>query len=224
MTGLTLTIVLSAAMFTLGVMLVLLIWVAFRKRGQKNAPEPDSVRMIEEKVRAVGKLVGLEVHAKEIATAKAGWAWMPPALLSQARLAMIFQFEKQYSVELGSLTADAVREVEPGKYRIELPAISGSLRLVDVKPYDISGGKVLGLLDVMSMTAERQSALMGTAQAEAAKLFEDHQHRYERQAKEAIERQLGALLGLFAVDLEIAWAGGEVPEPIALKTETLAAG
>ena len=69
----------------------------------RAAPERREVTAIAERVRSVGKLIGLEVHAKEIATAKKGWSWMPPIVLSQARLAMIFQFEKQYFVDLAAI-------------------------------------------------------------------------------------------------------------------------
>ncbi|HCT46206.1 MAG TPA: hypothetical protein DF699_13435, partial [Phycisphaerales bacterium] len=102
--------------------------------------------MLTERVRAVGKLVGLEVHAKEIATATKGFNWLPPILLSQAKVAMIFQFEKQYAVELGSLDERDVEDMGNGRFRVTLPPIVGSLRLMDVEPYDIQQGRVLGLV------------------------------------------------------------------------------
>lgn len=186
--------------------LVVFFATRFFRSGKASPPQTTDLRLITERVRAVGKLVGLEVHAKEIATAKRGWAWIPPILLSQAKLAMIFQFEKQYSVELGVVTPESVEEITPGRFRLNLPAIQGSLRLVDVKPYDIQQGRVLGLIDVISMNADRQGELMQVAQEQAAELFDRSDERYSAQAREAIERQLRSLLGLFDVDLEIAWA------------------
>lgn len=178
-----------------------------------KAPEKTEVRTVAERVRAVGKFVGLEVHAKEIATAKKGWNWMPPAILSQARLAMIFEFEKQYAVDLAGVKAQDVEVLGEGRYRVTLPKIRGTLRLVSLEPYDIQDGRVLGLLDVIQMNAERQSALMAEAQVQASGLFERNEARYMAQAAEAIGTHLKALLALFGVELEIEWAGGSPVAP-----------
>jgi len=186
--------------------LVVFFATRFFRSGKASPQTTTDLRLITERVRAVGKLVGLEVHAKEIATAKRGWSWVPPILLSQAKLAMIFQFEKQYSVELGVVTSDSVEDLGDGYFRLNLPAIQGSLRLVDVKPYDIQQGRVLGLIDVISMNADRQGELMQVAQQQAAELFDRSDERYTAQARDAIERQLRSLLGLFDVNLEIAWS------------------
>jgi len=176
------------------------------KRGRKGTDiDKVTLRMLTERVRAVGKLVGLEVHAKEIATATKGWGWVPPIFLSQAKIAMIFQFEKQYAVELGSLTESDVTDLGDRRFRIELPPIVGSLRLMDVEPYDIQQGRVLGLVDVINMNAERQNELMKTAQQQAGELFEKNDDRYEAQARDAIERQLHAIAKLFEGELDIQW-------------------
>ncbi|MEM7754195.1 MAG: DUF4230 domain-containing protein [Planctomycetota bacterium] len=178
-----------------------------------KAPEHSEVRAVAERVRAVGRFVGLEVHAKEIATAKKGWNWMPPAILSQARLAMIFEFEKQYSVDLASVRPGDIEELGEGRFRLKLPPIRGTLRLVALEPYDIQDGRVLGLLDVIQMNAERQAALMADAQDQAANLFEKNETRYLANAAEAIETHLQALISLFGVEVEIAWPDGSpIPE------------
>jgi hypothetical protein len=176
------------------------------KKGRRGG-EVDAInlRMLTERVRAVGKLVGLEVHAKEIATATKGFNWLPPIVLSQAKVAMIFQFEKQYAVELGALDERDVEETGPSRFRVTLPPIVGSLRLMDVEPYDIQQGRVLGLVDVINMNAERQNELMKTAQQQAAELFEKNDERYEKQARDAVERQLHAIAKLFDGSLEIVW-------------------
>lgn len=186
---------------------VAIAWaVTTLRRGRRGGGiDRIELRMLTERVRAVGRLVGLEVHAKEIATATRGWNWLPPILLSQAKIAMIFQFEKQYSVELGSLGEGDVKDLGDGRFRVELPPISGSLRLMDVEPYDIQQGRVLGLLDVINMNAERQGELMRTAQTQAAELFEKNDPRYFAQARDSIERQLHSIARLFDIRLEIEW-------------------
>lgn len=196
-------VVLFAAVIGAGVAFYL---VGVVKRGRKGGGvDTISLRMLTERVRAVGKLVGLEVHAKEIATATKGFNWLPPILLSQAKVAMIFQFEKQYAVELGSLDERDVEDLGNGRFRVTLPPIVGSLRLMDVEPYDIQQGRVLGLVDVINMNAERQNELMKTAQQQAAELFEKNDDRYEKQARDAIERQLQAIAKLFDGSLDIRW-------------------
>jgi len=176
------------------------------RRGRKGTGvDRVSLRMLTERVRAVGKLVGLEVHAKEIATATSGWNWLPPILLSQAKIAMIFQFEKQYAIELGALRETDVEQIGPARFRVSLPPVRGSLRLMDVEPYDIQQGRVLGLLDVINMNAERQNLLMRTAQEQASELFEKNDERYIAQARDAIERQLHSVARLFDVTIEIEW-------------------
>ncbi|MEX0876816.1 MAG: DUF4230 domain-containing protein [Phycisphaerales bacterium] len=200
--------------------------VTMLKRGRKGGGvDRISLRMLTERVRAVGKLVGLEVHAKEIATATKGFNWLPPILLSQAKIAMIFQFEKQYAVELSALTDQDVQDLGGGRYRVTLPPIVGSLRLMDVEPYDIQQGRVLGLVDVINMNAERQSELMRTAQTQASELFEKNDDRYEKQARDAIERQLQSIARLFEGTLEIHWR--EAPrkgQPRLVMDESLKSG
>lgn len=190
-------------------------WVILAIRRGRRGDDIDriEIRMLTERVRAVGRLIGLEVHAKEIATAAKGWNWLPPILLSQAKMAMIFQFEKQYSVDLSTLGPGDVTDLGNGRFRVELPPIAGSLRLMDVEPYDIQQGRVLGLLDVINMNAERQGELMRTAQTQAAQLFEKNDPRYIAQARDSIERQLQSIARLFDIALEVAWrsqpAGGQ---------------
>ena len=119
---------------------------------------------------------------------------------------MIFQFEKQYAIELGGLKQSDVTDLGESHYRITLPPILGSLRLMDVEPYDIQQGRVLGLIDVINMNAARQNELMRTAQDQAAELFEKNDDRYIHQARETIERQLNSIAKLFDITLEIQWS------------------
>jgi hypothetical protein len=201
----------------------------FTRRARRPSPGSVTTEAITEHVRAVGRLVGLEVCAKEIATATRGWAWLPPLLLSQARLAMIFSFEKQYAIDLARLSRRDVVPTGPGKYRLTLPPVQGLLRLIDVTPYDIQDGRVLGLLDVIQMTAARQKELMTQAQSQAAELYAASETRYLAEARRSIERQIGTLFGLFGLEVDVEWAGaarddhptqvrpvGQVVRPLAL--------
>lgn len=191
---------------------VLLVMVVRRKAS--GAPTTIRTQAVAERIRAVGKIVGLEVHAKEIATSTKGWAWIPPIILSQAKIAMIFHFEKQYFVDLSRLRPADVELIDSGveggsdrpRYRVRLPAVEGALRLTDVSPYDIQAGRILGLLDVIPMNAETQKQLMQAAQEQAGSLFQRSEARYVESARRSIEQHLEALLRLFDVGVEVAWA------------------
>ncbi len=202
------TLALVVVSSALGAVAVLLV----RRRVRMRGPAV-TVGAITERIAAVGKLVALEVCAKEIATATAGWAWLPPILLSQARLAMIFHFEKRYSCDLSRLRDGDVRALPGGGYRVTLPPVEGALRLIEVTPYDIQNARILGLLDVIPMTAERQRTLMARAQEQAAALFTDSDARFLAQARASVERQIRSLLALFGIEVEVAWQGEESPGP-----------
>lgn len=199
-------IVISLLSISLG---ALLAWTLLRRLGRSAAPTM-TTHVIAERVRAVGKLVGLEVMSKEIVTQTRGLAWLPPLLLSQARLAMIFSFEKQYFVDLARLREENVEHLAGRTYRLTLPPIDGSLRLLDVTPYDIQSGKLLGLLDVFRMDAPAQKELMVRAQDEAQSLYQTHAARYEDEARRAVIRQVVGLLQLFDIEVEVRFeaAGG----------------
>ena len=189
-----------------------LVWMIRKRSGASIAETVQHVSVVE-RVRSVGKLVGLEVHAKEIATSTRGWSWLPPILLSQAKVAMIFHFEKQYAVDLGVLRDSDVEQLGPDRFRFSLPTVEGALRLTNVTPYDIQAGRVLGLLDVIQMNAQTQKELIESAQGEASRLFEHNAERYEIEAKRSIERHLGALMKLVGLRVEVAWREPEHAAP-----------
>ncbi len=212
---LTPTLVLVLGSFALGIGAAWFVWRKARRWGWAPREDRVVVQTIAERVRAVGKLLGLEVCAKEIATATSGWAWLPPLVLSQARLAMIFHFEKRYGVELSGVRAADVRLQRDGSYVLTLPPVEGTLRLVDVLPYDIQNARVLGLLDVIPMTADRQKALMARAQQQAAEFLTASDARYAAEARASIERHLASLLSLFGVRVRVEWredASGAAPQ------------
>jgi hypothetical protein len=201
---------LVAVTFIAGVLLAAAIFLVLRHRAgrKRKLDEPgkvDQTIVLAERVRSVGRLVGLEVMVKEIATASRGFQWMPPLLLSQAKVAMIFHFEKQYSIDLTRIEPGDIEQVGINRFRVTLPEIDGTLRLSDVTPYDIQHGRVLGLFDVIPMTAERQTELMAAAQRDAASLYESKEPKYKAEAKRSVARHLSSLLELFDVKVEVVW-------------------
>jgi len=193
------TLIIAAFAAVLGVLVTL--WVVYKLHSKVETRL--ITHSIAERVRSVGKLVGLEVMSKEIVTQTRGLGWLPPLLLSQARLAMIFCFEKQYYVNLSKIRNEDVIERGPGQFSITLPAIEGQLTLLDVTPYDIQSGKFLGLVDVFRMDAETQKTLMQRAQEEAGSLYEAHASRYEDEARRAVTRHMTGLMDLFDVEIKV---------------------
>lgn len=189
-----------------------------RPKTPRFRDESVSLVLITERVRAVGKLVGLEVYAKEIATATSGLSWLPPLLLSHARLAMIFHFEKQYWVDLSLLRPSDAQRLPDGAVLLRLPPLQGQLRLIDVIPYDVQGGKVLGLVDVIAMNAQRQADLMRRAQQQAGELYQSSDPRYLAEAKASVERHLQALLSIVGVRAQFQWDQPDVPADRPLAT------
>ena len=187
----------------------LIVWMLRRVFAPHARTQTLHTHTVFEQVRSVGRLVGMEVSAKEIATSTKGFSWLPPIILSQARVAMIFQFEKQYAVDLSKLKPGDVKELDDKHYRLELPAIEGDLRLTDVTPYDIQAGRVLGLFDIIQVDAATQGELMKQAQAQAASLYTAHNAKHQVQAQQNVERQLRSFLSLFGVEVEITWREGE---------------
>lgn len=186
------------------------LWL-MRRAFARNATSHTTIETttVVDRVRSVGRLVGLEVAAKEIATSTRGLPWLPPAILSKARLAMIFQFEKQYAIDLSMIEPEHVRRTRSGAWKVTLPAIDGALRLVDVTPYDIAAGKVLGLFDVIPMDASAQKHLMCSAQEQASSIYQENEPRYIAEAQRSIESQLTALLSMLGVEIEFDWAERE---------------
>ncbi|MBL1216905.1 MAG: DUF4230 domain-containing protein [Planctomycetes bacterium] len=192
---------------TLVVGAVVGIFVMRRWFRDGHAPTTTVSHTIAERVRSVGRLVGLEVMSKEIVTQTKGLSWMPPLLLSQARLAMIFHFEKQYFVDLARVKSTDIRHLGGNRYQLTLPPIDGRLTLHEVTPYDIQSGKLLGLVDILPMDAKSQKHLMEQAQQEAASLYEKNAERYLNEARCAVSKQVSALLEMFGVDVEIRYDG-----------------
>ena len=183
------------------------LWLA-RKAFAGNATSHTTIETttVVDRVRSVGRLVGLEVSAKEIATSTRGLPWLPPAILSKARLAMIFQFEKQYAIDLSRISLDDVRRSRSGVWTVTLPPIEGVLRLADITPYDIAAGKALGLFDVIPMDAKAQKQLMCSAQEQAASVYAENETRYTAEAQRSIESQLTSLLSMLDVEIRFDWA------------------
>ena len=148
-----------------------------------------TVGMID-RVRTVGRLVSLEVCAKEIATSQTSLAWIPEILFRGRKLAMIFQFETDYFVDLSRLTPADIEPRGERRYVLHLPALESQERMTSMEPYDIQNGRLLGLLDVLPNDAAAQKELTKKAHEQAVALFRVKDAQYRAQARASARRSV----------------------------------
>ncbi|MFG0257851.1 MAG: DUF4230 domain-containing protein [Phycisphaerales bacterium JB043] len=191
------------------------LFVLKRALSRKRVSTTIHAHAVIDRVRETGRLVGLDVRAKEIATSTQGWGMLPALFFTQAKVAMIFEFEKQYAVDLSRLGEEDIERVGNDRVVIHMPRVESSLRLLSLTPYDIQAGRVLGLVDVIPMNAERQAALMDVARKQAVEVFEEADARYAAQAQRSIENRLRAVLRMSGVDAEFVWDQVENVEALA---------
>lgn len=206
----SIVIVQSILLAGLGVLLFL------RWKGVGKVEREIDVHRIVERVRAVGKLVGFEVLHKEIVTEIEKLKWMPKMLVTPARVAMIFYFEKQYYIDLLKLSEADIEEIAPGRYMLTIPPLAGDFCVRQMEAYDIQSRKVVGLFDATGIDEQRFNHLMERAREEAENLYEKQADRYEVQARESIARLIKGLFDRFDIDVRIRFA--DQSEPINLSS------
>ncbi len=184
-------------------------WLQRRFRAR---PSIVTTHSVVERIRAVGKLTGLEVSTKEITTqTKASWKWVPRLVLSPARMALIFNFERHYFVELSELGEESVRKRSPREWEITLPALRNEFIFRGIEAYDIQAGRLLGLA-VDSLDAPTHNLLIEQAREESKKVFDRQDRAYRQQAMQVIAHQLRSLLAMFQIDVTVRFAGADSPE------------
>jgi uncharacterized protein DUF4230 len=186
------------------------LFVLKRAFSRKRVSSTVHAHAVIDRVRETGRLVGLDVRAKEIATSTQGWGMLPALLFTQAKLAMIFEFEKQYAVDLARLRDEDIERVGVDRVVLHMPRVESSLRMLSLTPYDIQAGRVLGLVDVIPMSAERHGELLDVARKQAVEVFEEADARYAAQARSSIENRLRAVLRMCGVEAEFVWDDADV--------------
>jgi hypothetical protein len=134
----------ALAGFTAGIIAVLL----FRRRGQKGLRGADvHVHASIEELRSVGELVVFKMITKEIVTAAEHWfgdfgrrylTW----LLSNKKMAMIFEFEIDFRYDLRS-NEFIIEQTGQGEYRLRMPKCFYQTHIRDVSFYDEQSSKLL---------------------------------------------------------------------------------
>ena len=175
------------------------------RRAGRNKPRV-TCRGVTQQVSAVGRLVALDVNAKEIATATSGPDWLPPALLTRAKVALVFHFERQYALDLNALEAEDIVRLSPGRVRLRPPPIRSRTTLVDLEPYDIQSGKLFGLLEIIPMNAARQRRLMAAARESACTLSDADEQSHIALARASAEREIRRALQSLGLAVEFDWS------------------
>ncbi len=185
----------------------------FRRRRQPRRKAPRvACSGVTQRVASVGRFVALEVTAKEIATASTGPQWLPPALLTRAKVAMIFHFRHEYTFDLAALGDGDITTQRTGRLRLRMPEMRSNTVLVDLEPYDIQSGKVFGLIEVIPMGAARQRKLMAAARQEAGTVGVEDEHAQRAMARSSAEKHIRKMLGHAGVMVDFDWSRSLVQE------------
>jgi Protein of unknown function (DUF4230) len=178
----------------------------FRRRRQPRNKAPRvTCSGVTQRVASVGRFVALEVTAKEIATASTGPQWLPPALLTRAKVAMIFHFRHEYTFDLAALSDSDIMP-QRGRLKLRMPEMQSNTVLVDLEPYDIQSGKVFGLIEVIPMGAARQRKLMAAARQEAGTVGVEDEHAQRAMARSSAEKHIRKMLGHARLVVDFDWS------------------
>jgi hypothetical protein len=124
------------------------LFLVFRRRGKKSGPRGDvHIHPSIEQLRSVGELVVFKMITKEIVTAADHWfgqwgkryfTW----LLSEKKMAMIFEFEIDFRYDLRSRDF-VIEQTGEGEYRLGMPKCFYDIHIRDVSFYDEQSSKLL---------------------------------------------------------------------------------
>jgi len=122
--------------------------IVLRRKGEKGLRGAEvHVHPSIEELRSVGELVAFKMITKEIVTAADHWfgewgrrylKW----LLSEKKMAMIFEFEIDFRYDLRS-NDFVIEQKGEGKYRLGMPKCSYQTHIRDVSFYDEQSSKLL---------------------------------------------------------------------------------
>ena len=131
-----------------GFVVALVLAIAWRRRGGKRSRERDvHIHASIEEIRSVGELVVFKMITKEIVTAADHWfgefgkrylTW----LLSNKKMAMIFEFEIDFRYDLRS-PEFVIGDEGLGSFRLKMPDCFYQTHIRDVYFYDEQSSKLL---------------------------------------------------------------------------------
>jgi hypothetical protein len=126
----------------------IVIVVLLRRKGKATGPRGEvHVHPSIEQLRSVGELVVFKMITKEIVTAADHWfgewgkryfTW----LLSEKKMAMIFEFEIDFRYDLRSRDF-VIEQTGEGEYRLGMPKCFYDIHIRDVSFYDEQSSKLL---------------------------------------------------------------------------------
>ena len=181
----------------IGFVLALALAIAWRMRGRKARRELEvHVHASIEEMRSVGELVVFKMITKEIVTAADHWlgdfgkrylTW----LLSNKKMAMIFEFEIDFRYDLRS-SGFVIEPAGGGAFRLQMPDCFYQTHIRDVFFYDEQSSKLLPWLipDLLN-----RAFGPGFNESDKNRLKEEARQQAGMMAKDFVERMRSEVQG-----------------------------
>lgn len=219
------TLLLIAAVVLLSMACAALLLALRRARRRAAAPASRAFSTVEE-LRAVGELSVFKAVTKEIVTARdhafgpSGERWFG-WLLSSKKMAVIFEFDLDFTYDLRSPDFRIEPLATPGAYRFHMPPCRHETRIRNITFYDEQAGRLLPdlLPDLVNrllgggFTEEDRNRLMDEARLRADSLADSLATRLSSDVQASARQTLTLLAKSFgAKNIEFAFPAHSVSQ------------
>lgn len=192
-------------------------WWILRKRGARAPSAERTIYSTIQQLRSIGQLSVFKAVTKEIVTetdhswgafGKKYLSWV----LSQKKMAMIFEFEIDFRYDLRSAQFQ-IAETGESSYRLTLPPCQYEVHIRDIRFYDEQGSKLMPWLlpDLLNgflgagFSEEDKNNLVRSAKShaekEARKLIDSLQNEVQSSAR-AVLQSIGKAFGATAMEFD----------------------
>lgn len=218
----TLALILAVVLLAMACAALLL---ALRRARRRNAPTATRAFSTVEELRAVGELSVFKAVTKEIVTARdhafgpSGERWFG-WLLSSKKMAVIFEFDLDFTYDLRSPLFRIEPLPAPASYRFHMPPCRHETRIRNITFYDEQAGRLLPdlLPDLVNrllgggFTEEDRNRLMDEARLRADSLADALANRLSSEVQASARQTLTLLAKSFgAQTIEFAFPAPAAP-------------
>jgi hypothetical protein len=205
------------------------LFLALRRARRRNAPPATRTFSTVEELRAVGELSVFKAVTKEIVTARdhafgpSGERWFG-WLLSSKKMAVIFEFDLDFTYDLRSPLFRIEPLSAPASYRFHMPPCRHETRIRNITFYDEQAGRLLPdlLPDLVNrllgggFTEEDRNRLMDEARLRADSLADALATRLSSEVQSSARQTLTLLAKSFgAASVEFAFPAPTAASPSA---------
>ena len=201
-----------SAVLGFGLAAALFVWLSASKAGKQRREPSVQVHASIEELRAIGELVVFKIITKEIVTAHDHWLgevgkkyfrW----LISNKKMAMIFEFEIDFRYDLRSPEFKIDSEGETA-YRLRLPPCVYETHIRDISFYDEQESKFMPWLvpDLLNralgagFNEEDKNRLKEEAKLQAAEMAKELTTKMRSEVQSSARQTLEALARGFGAD------------------------